>query len=266
MGAKLRDLVGSRFGNLTVISFDRLTNGQSFWLCRCDCGNEKIISRNHLITGNTKSCGCQQYLVDDLSGKRFGRLTVLGLDHMNWNSISYWLCKCDCGNEVIVARHNLLRGTTKSCGCYSSEMSRDRLTKHGMTGQRLYTIWRGMRRRCIDENDNHYDRYGGRGINVCHEWNDFETFHDWAMHNGYEPGLTIDREDNDGNYCPENCRWVTAMAQANNRSSNRRFTYNGHTKTISEWSLVLNVHKTTLARRIDKGNLKDFELYFGKEG
>lgn len=256
------NLVGKRFGKLTVLKLSGVDKfGQSEWLCECDCGNQTIVKGGNLRNGHTTSCGCRKFdrFSEDITGKRFGRLKVLSFDHMESHGRSYWLCKCDCGNEIIVRRDQLLSGHTKSCGCYALDKTRERATVHGLCNTRLYGIWRAMRYRCRSKN---YERYGGRGVKVCDEWENFETFYKWAMNNGYEDGLSIDRRDNDGDYCPNNCRWVDDTTQANNKSTNRMVEYNGISHTISEWSRIFGIHRETLSYRIKHGNMRDFEEYF----
>ncbi|MBR6793370.1 MAG: hypothetical protein IKM48_03295 [Clostridia bacterium] len=120
--------------------------------------------------------------------------------------------------------------------------------------KRLYMIWFDMKRRCYQPQNKRYDRYGGRGIAVCEEWlNSFQPFFDWAMANGYQDNLTIDRIDKDGDYAPNNCRWADLVTQANNRSNNHLITYRGETKTMMEWSKELNMSYTTLRRRFNLG-------------
>lgn len=132
------------------------------------------------------------------------------------------LCKCDCGNETIVLKANLVRGHTKSCGCNRSINARKLFTKHGQCGTRLYRIWVEMVHRCYLKSDTNYKKYGARGITVCDEWrNDFKSFYDWSMSNGYTDELTIDRIDSDGNYEPTNCRWATYKQQNLNRKFRR---------------------------------------------
>ncbi len=124
--------------------------------------------------------------------------------------------------------------------------------KHGGKHTRLYSIWCGMKSRCYNKNDSHYPRWGGRGISICSEWlSDFSNFKHWAENNGYKTGLTIDRIDNNGNYCPENCRWVTVKEQNNNQRTNRLITYNGKTQNLKQWSVELGINYGTLLSRLD---------------
>ena len=144
-----------------------------------------------------------------------------------------WECVCDCGKTTCVLTVNLTQGRTKSCGCLKNEKLIQRSTTHNQRHTKLYEVWKTLKQRCINPNSQAYKNYGGRGISVCDDWRDsFPSFYDWSMKNGYKEGLSIDRIDNNGNYCPENCRWVDKRTQANNTRTNHYLTYLGQTKTL----------------------------------
>lgn len=190
----------------------------------------------------------------DLSGQRFGRLTVIQRVGTTKHGHPTWLCKCDCGKEHVVVGNDLKSGDTTSCGCYGHEVRVKQLTIHGGKGTRLYRTWQSMKRRCCNPNAAFYKDYGGRGIKVCKEWlHDFEAFHNWAINNGYTDELTIDRIDENGDYCPGNCRWATQKQQANNKRNTVRLTWNGETKTLGEWSELVGIPKATIKNRIKLG-------------
>lgn len=202
---------------------------------------------------------------NDLTGKRFGRLVVIGVDDRGTRK-TYYNCQCDCGNVKSVRADSLLCGAIRSCGCMKKEQDRINLEanhSHKQSGTRLYKIWQGMKKRCYNPHDTRYDRYGGRGIIICDEWREnFQAFHDWAVQNGYDETLTIDRIDNDGNYCPENCRWSSNEEQARNRSSNIKITIGNATKTLTEWCEVFQVdYRMVLARYKRNGFIGIDELF-----
>ena len=189
----------------------------------------------------------------DITGKRFGRLTALYRLH-NTKGRTKWLCVCECGNLVEVALRELIDNKTKSCGCLHKQIAREQHMTHGKRRTRLYSIYVSMKNRCYYKNNKSYKYYGGRGIAVCSEWKDnFQAFYDWAMANGYDDTLTIDRIDVNGNYEPNNCRWATQIQQQRNRTNNKHFTYNGETHCLSEWCEILGLKYHTVQARLKYG-------------
>ena len=187
----------------------------------------------------------------NLTGQRFGKLTVLTFKG-RYNHQTWWHCKCDCGKDVVTSTNRLKNGQTKSCGCYNREMTKLKNTKHGSSNSPLYKVWRGMINRCKYPGTKNYDRYGGRGIRVWEEWeNSFDLFSKWAIQNGYSEKLTIDRIDNDGNYTPQNCRWVSWKVQARNRSNNHLLELNGVNKPLTEWAEQYNIDYAIVRERIN---------------
>ena len=257
--SKLIDLTGQRFGKLTVLRrVDNDKHGQTMWECQCDCGNIIVAGRCNLRSGDTTSCGCSRIgngLID-LTGQRFGKLTVLQRDTskpIGHDCATYWLCKCDCGNECSVPAAHLRKGQTKSCGCMRAIVSSKLHFMHGMSHTRIHNIWCDMNKRCNNSNASHYEYYGGRGIKVCDRWKSFENFYD-DMIGTYSDGLTIDRINVDGNYEPSNCRWITMEDQARNKRTNIMITIDGETMCLAEWCRKFNLEYKTIRYRIS--NLK----------
>lgn len=187
----------------------------------------------------------------DITNQRFGYLIALKPIGRKENGQTLWLCKCDCGNDHITTISALTIGECKSCGCLSSEMIKKARTKHGMCGTRIYRAWRNMKDRCSNPNTPRYKDYGARGITVCEEWNNFESFYEWAKLCGYNDNLTLDRIDNDKGYCPENCRWITMEQQQYNKRTTHYLTYKGETKSMAEWAKIKDINIQTLAARIN---------------
>ena len=185
----------------------------------------------------------------DLIGKRFNKLIVI-----KYLGKSKWLCLCDCGNKTIVSSGNLKSNHVKSCGCLNKEIARKKLTTHNLSNTRIYKIFMGMKKRCYNQKAINYCQYGQRGITICQEWlNNFELFYNWSLNNGYKDNLTIDRIDVNGNYEPNNCRWVTQAEQNLNTRRNHYLTFNGKTHTMKEWTKLLNLTYSALQHRIKRG-------------
>lgn len=156
----------------------------------------------------------------DMSGKRYGHLTAITVAGLDKNNLYMWRFKCDCGNYTIQRGQDVRRGKVVSCGCWKNQQTTARNKKHGMSGTRPYRIWTGMKTRCYNPKAKSYADYGGRGIKMCSGWKEcFQNF--WTdMQNGYDDEKEIDRIDPNGDYCPENCRWVTKTEQNRNTRAN----------------------------------------------
>lgn len=262
MSRESESIIGKKFNKLTAIKRVEDKRQGIRYLFLCDCGKQKIILKNAVVNGKTKSCGCisnekvRMRSFKNLQGQVFGRLTVI-TPHHTTRLGTYWNCQCDCGNKCVVLTTKLSNGNTISCGCRKSEIKNDiqKLNKsHEKSKTRLYKIYYGMKARCYRENYPNYSMYGGRGITICQEWlDDFMNFYNWAMENGYQDNLSIDRIDVNGNYEPSNCRWATAKEQANNTRSTILLTHNGKTKPASEWSRITGISRNTITRRKRNG-------------
>ena len=195
----------------------------------------------------------------DLTGQKFGRLTVISRAENNKHKQAMWRCRCECSNEKNIRSSALISGHTESCGCLTRQALKAATTKHGLAKTRLYHIWKDMKKRCYNPNCKAYKNYGGRGIKICDEWlgkeNGFMNFYNWSMANGYNDTLSIDRKDNDKGYSPDNCRWVSMQAQIDNRRCSKTFTYEGiEYKSLAEASRQLGISKPTLYKRSKKEN------------
>lgn len=223
----------------------------------------KIISLwYNVIKGGEKKMPKEYKMI----GKRFNRLIVIEeLSSRSKDGDKVYKCQCDCGNYVCVIGKSLRNGNTKSCGCLRNEKLKSRVTTHGKSNTKMYAVWCSMKARCYNNNDKYYKSYGERGVVVCGEWlNDFMNFYEWSMNNGYKDNLTIDRIDVNGNYEPDNCRWVTMKEQNNNKRNNLYITYNGKTQTAKQWSDTLGIKSGTIRMRHHRG-WSDKECLLGRE-
>lgn len=196
----------------------------------------------------------------DLTGKKFGKLTVLGIDHKEKcknGSIIFWKCQCECGNLKVVNGNNLKRRLTKSCGCLRTLRVSLLKRTHGLTGTKYYGVWENIKTRCYDTSNSAYERYGGRGITMYPAWiNDFKAFYDYVSklpHFG-EKGYSLDRIDNNGNYEPNNVRWTDAKTQARNKRNNIIVEFQGTKMTLAEAAEDSKVSYFTLRDRFYRGD------------
>lgn len=190
--------------------------------------------------------------IKDLRNNQYGRLTVIRpMEYRSHKGSIVWECKCACGNMCYVDSGNLISGNTQSCGCYRLERLKTKITKHGMKNKRVYDIWVLMRDRCNNPNSKSYVHYGGRGIKVCDEWNDFITFYNDMG----EPRITdtIERINVNGNYEKSNCIWIPKNKQGRNRTVNKILSYNGVSKCLAEWSDITGINYYTLHKRLRCG-------------
>lgn len=190
------------------------------------------------------------------SGETFGRLTVRNCYLKDFGTYRKTVaeCVCSCGKASTVTVSLLRRGKTLSCGCLQRERASEANKSHGKSKTPLFRKWHRMIARCLYPSTKDWERYGGRGIKVCDDWiESFEAFESWCLDHGYMPHLELDRIDNDGNYCPENCRFVTKTENANNTRTNRRITIDGVTKTISQWSREVGISASVISNRLKRG-------------
>lgn len=187
----------------------------------------------------------------NLIGQKFGMLIVIAETDKRSSDSICWLCRCDCGNEVIVSGDSLRSGLTKSCGCLRKAKAKERFTKHGKTKARTYYIWANMKDRCLNPNNDQYKDYGGRGIIICDRWLKFENF--LADMGECPKSLSIERTDNDLGYYKENCIWATQKQQTRNRRSNLLIEFNGKTQCLAAWAEELGIGRQTLSNRLKRG-------------
>ncbi len=281
-----KDITGQRFNKLVAIKFIEKRNDIYFWLFRCNCGKEKIIRKSEVINGYVKSCGClkkesmmgdknpAKKRIKNITGQKFGRLIAIKFEYIK-NERHYWLFRCDCGKEKIIAKNCVVYkySKTKSCGCLNLERCKRGIRKtHGFGDRkirnRFYTIWGSIKQRCLNKKLKYYKNYGGRGIKVCDRWLKFENFRN-DMYKSYlehvkefgERNTSIDRKNNDGDYYKENCRWATLIEQMNNTRTNKFISYKQKYVTVSELAKILNINYETL-RIKTKGITKKYEEVF----
>lgn len=187
----------------------------------------------------------------DITGRRYGKLTVIGLTPDKKYDKHVWECLCDCGKTTLLIKRALQSGNTQSCGCLIGDTART----HGAARTPMYRTWGGMLNRCTNTSAPQYTNYGGRGIEVCARWSGPDGFINFAQDMGEKPGpdYSIERKDNDGPYSPANCKWATKEEQANNQRTNRVFTIAGETKTLMQWVRAQGVPYDRVWHRLKAG-------------
>lgn len=265
---------GKVYGDWKVIGFTKRHNKFSgntiWWTCECiQCGMTAT-KQPSVVRKDGSPCVCnkarrkEEFWKREI-GKKYGRLTVVGIEHMQSgkNTKAYAICDCDCGGELTCQVSALRSGQTKSCGCIEEEWIKKRLGDRSTarTKSPLYGTWNGMRDRCFNKNNKQYYNYGGRGITICDDWlgeEGFDRFEKWSYENGYEPesGLSLDRIDVNGNYEPGNCRYTTIFVQAvNKRPSKRRpvktYCIDGEEKTLKQWCREYNISDVAVKYRMN---------------
>lgn len=211
-----------------------------------------MLSAIHCHTVISNAMGSFMGIVN-LVGGRYGKLMVLRFSHIHLRK-AYWVCLCDCGEEKILRGNSLRSGNTTSCGCFHKEQHIERLRSHGLSKERVYRIWAGIKTRCFTNNHHSYLHYGARGITICKEWeDDFLAFYNWAMANGYDDDLTIERREVNGNYEPNNCTWIPARDQPKNRRTSLFIDFQDLTMTPTEFSNAFDIPYTTVIKRLSDG-------------
>ena len=272
MATPRKNLTGQKFGYLTVLECTERRAVRPcgkvagyIWKCQCDCGKIIEVEGARLTSGSKQSCGCKHYDIisdklkkNDLSGQRFGKLTVIKWLPRNERDPKYpndpYLCLCDCGTFIQAKANQLTSGNKVSCGCYHDEYSHSyKITHqtHNDSYSRLYHVWSTIKDRCTNPNNRSHVRYYDRGITLCDEWFDYETFKKWALENGYDENAprgqcTIERVNNDKGYSPDNCIWANSKVQRRNTSRTNFYEYHGESHIITDWCKILGVGYNSL--------------------
>lgn len=282
---KLIDLTGKNIGDWEVIEYA----GKSMWRCKCKCGKENLVDGKSLRNGKSKSCGsCAskkrmeyqekfQAKYQDISGMKFGKLTVVKRGGINKRGRHVWICSCECGGTKEAEAYDLISGKIKSCGCLAQKKNkakkktsnrRSRSYRNPSLPDTAHVLY-GMQTRCYNKSNPSYKNYGGRGIKICDEWMDkehgVENFIKWCSESGYKKGLTIERIDNDGDYCPENCKWATKAEQSCNRRNTILVLCNGTFVPISKMASETGLEDWKIRYKVKNSEIPYIRGGFPKE-
>lgn len=279
--SKAKDMTGLRFGMLLVVERGENTpKGQAQWWCQCDCEEMKLVEGASLRNGNSTSCGCKRSQTIkakpspaiNLVGHKYGKLMVLRRGPNDKKKVQWW-CLCECGNTALKKGDSLKRDVVKSCGCLELanrlKNCSKRKIKHGLYKHPLYLKFQGMVARCYNIKAKGYHRYGGRGITVCDEWLESqEKFIKWALENGWkkDANLSVDRIDNDGNYCPKNCRIIGFAENTVKRFTDKEqgLVVAGVSINIREHCRTAEVSPETVKKLLRAGYSNDCIIRYGK--
>lgn len=254
---KFKDLTGRVFGKWTAMEcVGKNRHNRALWNCHCECGTTRIMPSSALLTGETKSCGCDRLpriKTSNMAGLRFGEWTVIETLSLRYRREPFCLCVCSCGTKREVAAHNLKQGASLSCGCIGRKKACDRHFIHGLTETSEHHIWKTMIARCENKRSRKYASYGARGIRVCPKWRaSFIAFLN-DMGRRPTPRHSIDRINNEGNYEPSNCRWATPTEQSCNRRVTIYVEFNGRKAALSEACRETNTKYERMRERIKRG-------------
>lgn len=252
--------LGMKINYLTVINEKRIHKDndyrQGYYLCKCECGNVKPINDHSLTTGKIRDCGCGEFIRRKHIGEKYGTMQVIdAFRKIQSNKINIVLkCKCIvCGIEKSILASKIKNYSFKECYHMRDRKERTKEIEPNIP-KRIRCCWKNMIRRCYDETDLQYSYYGGKGIKICNEWhNSLKSFYEWALNNGYDDNLTIERIDYNKNYCPENCKWIPKSEQSRNTTRNRIYEWKGQSLTVAEISRIENISQFTLYCRLNKG-------------
>ena len=263
-----KDLSGKKFNMLSVLSYAGKRKGSILWNCKCECGSKTTATSYELTHGAKKSCGClrtAKRVSLDFIGYENEDVIVTSLSEEKSGKERLWNYRCKhCGKENRATKGNIKRKMA-TCKCIHYKRVSEGESLRGRK-TRIYRIWSGMKSRCFNSNEHCYKNYGGIGITVCSEWkNNFEAFYDWAISNGYKDGLSIERKDVDGDYCPENCEWIEFKKQARNKRNTLYIEINGETKRLKEWCEIYDANYKTVYQRIYRYGIKPLDALTKKE-
>jgi len=263
--------IGKTIGAWRIMSYEP----QKGWLVECiECGRTVYHPPGRVCGDKPAKCMCQfnygKYTSMEWVGQKHNHLTIKTYGD------TYFTCICDCGRETRVKPTNLLQGDVKTCGNIDCEYHYEiNYQADGLSSERLYGIWYGMKARCYNPNSTNYATYGGRGIGICEEWfGNYKVFREWSLSHGYANDLTIDRIDNDKGYCPDNCRWTTMEVQLGNKNPPYTFTkrkkrkpyarkhnwtINNVTKSVNEWCAEYGLSVPTVMYRVKTKGMTPIE-------